>query len=220
MWKPSKRERRSLERALTGWQMNLPEAVSYLSGRGIDEATAQRFRLGVVSSPEPPFDGSHNGRLAIPYLDRLGVVGFTFRCLRPHDCKKVDCPKYLQMEGQEVGFFNVLDLWDSTAATAHVTEGELDAMVLTRVVGDEPVAGLAGIDKWKPHFPRLLAGFERVVLWADPDKAGGKMRAKFRQHIPNVEMVALPAPMDVSELYVAKGADAVRALCEEQEDDG
>lgn len=219
MWKPSRRQRKNLERALSGWQANLHTAASYLQGRGIEPATAERFRLGVVASPDPPFDQRHTGRLAIPYFDRAGIVGFNFRCLKDHNCKTVECPKYLQMEGQEVGFFNILALWDSTERVAHVTEGEIDAVVLTQVVGGEPVGGLPGIDKWRPHFPRLLAGFERVVLWADPDKAGDKMRARFKQHVPNVDVVALPAPLDVSAMYVAKGPDAVRALYTEDNEE-
>lgn len=123
------------------------------------------------------------------------------------------------MDGSELGLYNVLDLWDSTAPTAHVTEGEIDAIVLAQVVGAEPVGGLAGVDKWRPHFPHLLAGFERVCLWADPDKAGDKMRAKFKTHVPNADLISLPAPMDVADLYTAKGPDAVRALYIEQEGD-
>lgn len=173
------------------------------------------FRLGVVSSPEPGWD-RYVGRLAIPYFDRLGPVGFTFRCLRDHNCKEDNCPKYLQMEGQEVGFFNVLAL-DSDADTVHVCEGEIDAITLAQVVTD-PVLALSGVSKWKPHFPYHLSGFERVVVWCDGDKAGKSMGAAFRQHISNSDVVNMPAGDDVNSLFCGKGAEAVRALYVEEED--
>lgn len=206
-----------MERALQGWQGSLSLAGSYLESRGISSETAQVFRLGVVVSHEPGFE-KYTGRLAIPYLDRKGPVGFTFRCVAEHDCKQSSCPKYLQMEGQEVGFFNVLALVDSDSSVAHVTEGEIDGITLTQVVGNEPVGSLSGVSKWKGHFPYLLNGFERVVLWSDPDDAGEKMRAKFRQYVTNVDVINMPAPLDVNGLFCSKGADAVKALYLEDEE--
>lgn len=204
-----------MERALSGWQANVTMAASYLTSRAIDSQTVSDFRLGVVASAEPGWD-RYVGRLAIPYFDRLGPVGFTFRCLREHDCKEESCPKYLQMEGQEVGFFNVLAL-DSDDEIVHVCEGEIDAITLSQVVSS-PVLALSGVAKWKPHIPYHLAGFERVVVWADGDKAGKNMFTKFRENVRNAELIQMPAGDDVNSLFCSKGADAIRALYLEEEE--
>jgi len=146
----------------------------------------------------------------------MGPVGFTFRCIREHYCKEDNCPKYLQMDGQEVGFFNVLSL-DSDEEVAHVCEGEIDAITLSQVVSG-PVLALSGVSKWKPHFPYHLTGFDRVVVWADGDKAGQSMAATFRQHVSNADIVQMPTGEDVNSLFCTKGPDALRALFEEEEE--
>lgn len=217
MWKPSRRQRRQMEKALQAWEGNLSLGVSYLESRGITAETAARFRLGVVGSAEPGFE-KYLHRLAIPYFDRAGVCGFEFRCLKDHDCKKVSCRKYLQVDGQELGLWNVLDVVDSDEDTMHICEGVLDGITLTQVVGNEPVGALSGVSKWAPYFPYLLQGFERVVLWADPDEAGDKMRLKFRQHVPSVDIVNLPAPDDVNSLFCGKGPESIRSLYIDEED--
>lgn len=204
-----------MERNLQFWVANLPLAEDYLELRGISQSTAQAFSLGVVASAEPPYEKYVN-RLAIPYLDRLGPIGFTFRCISGHDCKEEGCPKYLQMEGQEVGFFNVLSL-DTDEEVAHICEGEMDAITLSQVVSGAVVA-LAGAKKWKPHFPYHFSGFERVMVWPDGDKAGEGMGMKVREHISNADIVHMPAGEDINSLFCSKGAAAVVALFEEESD--
>lgn len=205
-----------MERALAGWTASLSLANPYLDSRGIRNETAKAFNLGVVASAEPPYE-KFVGRLAIPYVDRIGPVGFTFRCIADHDCKQEGCPKYLQMDGQEVGFFNVLSL-DSDEEVAHICEGELDAITLSQVVSG-PVVAVSGVGKWKPHFPYHFSGFERVVVWADGDKAGKDMGIKIREHISSSDIVHMPAGEDVNSLFCSKGEHAVRALFEEDQDE-
>lgn len=168
-----------------------------------------------MASPEPGWE-RYVGRLAIPYFDRMGPVGFNFRCLRDHDCKESDCPKYLQLEGQDVGFFNVLSL-DSDEDVAHVCEGEIDAITLSQVVTG-PVLALPGVSMWKPHFPYHLSGFSRVCLWADGDKAGKGMAAKFRANVGAADIIQMPAGEDVNSLFCSKGAEALNVLYMEEEE--
>lgn len=177
--------------------------------------TANRFSLGVVASSEPGFE-QYYGRLAIPYLDRLGPTGLQFRCMAEHVCKEVNCPKYLQLDGQTLGFFNVLSL-DSDEEVAHICEGEVDAITLSQVVSG-PVLGICGATKWMPHFHYHLTGFERVVGWADGDKAGTKMSERIRDKVRNADIVSLPDGEDVNSLFVAKGSDYLRGMFEEDPD--
>lgn len=206
-----------MEKSLSRWERSLHAAGSYLASRGITEETALRFRLGVVHSPEPGWE-MFTGRLAIPYLDRLGVYGFNFRCLVDHDCKEVDCRKYLQPVGQELGLFNILAIADSSSDTAHVVEGELDTMTLTQCV-DDPVCGLPGATKWMPHWLYHLQAYERVFTWGDGDAAGKKMQERFASELKNTENVSIPPKEDINSLYCTKGPDMIRALIEDGEED-
>lgn len=217
MWKPSVRQRKSMERLLKSWEASLDLAASYLVSRAIGPATAQAFRLGVVACPEPGYE-TYVGRLAIPYIDRLGVCGFQFRCLTDHDCKAVDCKKYMQLKDHKLGLFNILGLADSDAETVHVCEGEIDCITLSQVIKDEPIVALSGVSKWMPHFVFHFQGFERVLLWRDGDAAADKMVAKFRQELKNVDTVDMPSGEDVNSLYCLKGPDGVKALCEGEAD--
>src|SRR6266542_3945846 len=84
---PSSVQMKSLEKAAVTYGRSLTLATGYLSAKGIpDLDVVTGWRLGVVESPEPGHD-QYVGRLAIPYLNRAGVVGFKFRCLSDHDCK-------------------------------------------------------------------------------------------------------------------------------------
>lgn len=74
-------------------------AQEYLASRGIGKQAAGTYRLGVVRRPLVGHE-SLTGRLAIPYITpRGGIVNFSFRCLRLHDCKSEGCPKYLATDG-------------------------------------------------------------------------------------------------------------------------
>jgi hypothetical protein len=128
MRKPSTKRRRLLEKAVTGYQTHLTIAAPYLAARGLTKEVCEAARLGVVISPEAGHEHVY-GRLAIPYMDMQGVYSLRFRCLEQHDCKDVSCPKYLGVQGDETGIYAVEDT-DLPAETAHITEGELDRLIL------------------------------------------------------------------------------------------
>lgn len=182
---------------------NLGSAMSFLSARGITSETAERFGLGVVPDGVKGYE-QYYGRLVIPYVDRSGVYGFKFRCMALHDCKAEDCAKYLNPEGQELGLFNVLAL-DSDSEILHVCEGEIDTIVLAQIVPD-PVIGLPGADVWRDHFPFHMAGFERVCLWPDGDRAGKDMGKAWLKKLRTVEIMRIPNGHDVNSVFCAQGA--------------
>jgi DNA primase len=205
-----------MDKAVSQWMTNIDLAAPYLVNRGIGPKAAEHFRLGVVACAEPPFERYVN-RLAIPYVDRLGPVGLQFRCIDSHDCKSVECKKYLQMDDQKLGLFNVLSL-DSDAEIAHLCEGELDAITLAQLV-DDPVVAIAGASKWMPHFPYHFTGFDRVVVWADGDDAGKAMRKTIRERVANADIVQMPVGEDVNSLFCWKGPEAIRAMYLEEVDE-
>jgi len=210
MQKPSKRQRKILEKATRNYQENLPEAIGYLQERGITETTARAARLGVVVSPEPGHEHAIN-RLSIPYVDKAGVYAIKFRCLVHEDCKPHGCVKYLGLPGQETSLYSVLDT-DSTKDTIHITEGELDRLILTQVFTGEPVVALPGATQWKAHHPYHFSGFERVLIWADGDKAGQDLANRIRKDVRAAETIALPQGKDVTDMYLEFGADILRQM--------
>lgn len=206
---PSRRQLRSLERATTVYEKELELALAYLTGRGISLETAREARLGVVTSPDPGHEHA-KGRLSIPYMNKVGVIGLKFRCLIEHDCKAEGCPKYIIPNGQETYVYGVLDA-DADADTLHVTEGETDRLILKQVLG-EPVIGWPGASVWEPHHGWHFRGWARVLGWPDGDKAGQDMARKFQKHVQNFESVPMPSGHDVNSLFLEMGAEAIRRL--------
>lgn len=215
MQKPSKRQRKTLERATANYEMTRSPAAGYLRDRGIDEETAAIARIGVVVSPEPGHE-QYISRLVIPYVDMLGVYALKFRCIAHEDCKTESCSKYLALPGQDVSIYGVLDC-DSVADTIHVAEGELDRIILKLVFPDDAAVGIPGVQTWQAHWPFHFAGFERVLVWADGDKAGQDLGNRIRKEVRNAEVVAVPRGMDVTDLYLAVGPDVMRSMVGEEE---
>lgn len=212
---PSPKQRRSLEKAVARYETELEIASGYLQERGIEPPVARRWRLGVCSEPEPGHEAAV-GRLVIPYTNKLGVIAVRFRCLRDHSCKADNCPKYWGPLGQEAYLFDVLAV-ESDSPTIHITEGELDAVVLDQVLG-EPVVGVPGTGSWKAHCPWHFRGFERVLVWGDGDKAGQDFARMLRKDLPAAEIVTMPNGHDVNSLYVESGAEALKKLAGDEDE--
>jgi DNA primase len=210
MQKPSRKQRKALERAVTSYQTALHLATGFLEKRGVTATTAEAFRLGVVDTPEPGHE-QFTGRLAIPYIDKLGVYGLTFRCLAHEDCKAADCgAKFLSLPGQEKSLYNILAA-DSTHDTAHIVEGEPDTWVVSQVFS-EPVLGVPGAGNWRPWWWMHLSGFERVIMWPDGDVAGRKLVEKVQASVRNVEVMSIPTGLDVGELFLREGANFLHKM--------
>jgi hypothetical protein len=92
----------------------------------------------------------------------------------------------------------------------HISEGELDALILSKVF-DGLGAGFPGARSWSGHHRRMLAGFSRVWVWGDPDDAGAEFVQKVTRSLRNAKGVRL-RDGDVSDTYLAGGADALRSL--------
>lgn len=206
---PSAAQRKLLDQATATYQKESWRAATYLAGRGIDPEATERWRLGVVSSPEPGHEW-FLGRLSIPYTNKLGVMALKFRCLQEHDCKASNCKKYMWPDGQEMYVFNV-GACDTAEAVIHVAEGEVDAIILAEAFG-QPAVGVPGVGVWQQHWPFHFQGFERVIVWPDGDKAGRDWASKVRKEISQAEIMQMPSGKDVNDLYLEAGTEALKAL--------
>ena len=180
------------------------EVASYLQGRGIDKEVADTFLLGVVNDPAPGHEHAI-GCLSIPYRTPTGVVGIKFR--------RVDggTPKYIYPTGQKVGMYNVVDLHTDSPVIA-VCEGELDTLVMSGIVG-VPAIGVAGVSQWKPHFPIMLEGKERVIIFADNDvkedgrNPGMELAKRIKEDVDRAVIINLPDNKDVNQVYLELGKE-------------
>lgn len=202
---------KSLLEAAQHYAANLnDEAVQYLEGRGISKDIAESFMLGTIVDPAPGHE-MHEGWLSIPYITVLGhCVGFKFR--RLDDGK----PKYGSPLGQKSHLYNVTDLVLDVPSIV-VCEGELDAIVLSGICGI-PAVGVPGVTAWKPHFARLFTGFDTVYIVGDNDvkddgtNPGAEFARRVASELTNGQIVQLPPGMDINDLYLAEGPDALNNL--------
>lgn len=157
------------------------------------------FHLGTVHEPAPGHEHG-NGCLAIPYRTPTGVVGIKFRRIDGGD------PKYIYPIGQKVGMFNVVDL-QTQGNTIAICEGELDTLVMSGLVG-VPAVGVAGVTNWKPWFPKMLEGFERIVIFADNDvkedgsNPGMGLAKRIKEDVERAVVVSLPGNRDVNQVFL------------------
>lgn len=180
------------------------EALGYLAARGIGTEQVLTHRLGVVSEPLAEH-GNYVGWLAIPYLTHDDEpVQVRFRCLRNHVCKENYHGKYMTLEGDPARVYQVGSIHRATDEI-HVTEGELDAIILN-LLGYYAVA-IPGAQGFQAHHRRMLAGFSRIYVWGDPDEAG----ASFAQHITRAMSQAVSVRLehgDVTDTYIKHGGSA------------
>lgn len=190
-----------LAKAVNRYAANIHLAESYLASRGINPTVARLARLGVVEEPETGHE-PFQGRLAIPYITKTGIVDIRFRALNP----AVE-PKYMGMTGQETKMYNVLDI-ERAGDWIGVCEGELDTLTLSACIGI-PCIGVPGANSWKRHYTRMLADFERVFVFADGDQPGREFAASLARELP-VTIVSMPDGEDVNSCYTKYGVDFIK----------
>lgn len=200
--KQSASQKDLLGKAAEKYAASISLAEDYLRSRGIPMEIARLARLGVVAEPEVGHE-QYQGRLAIPYITKSGVVDIRFRSLNP----AVE-PKYMGLTGAETKMYNVLDV-ERAADFIGVCEGELDTLTMSACVGI-PCVGVPGANSWKKHYTRLLADFERVFVFADGDQPGKEFASSLARELP-VTVVQFPDGEDANSFYMAHGADAIRA---------
>lgn len=204
----------SLEEAVALYQGAVTaEAARYLQARGIGQAEARTFRLGVVGEPAPGHS-RFRGMLCIPYLDKAGrPLTVRFRCLEEHDHRAFFHGKYNSLKDDPSRVYNISSIF-AAKDEIHISEGEFDAMVLNKV--GLPAVAIPGAHGWKYHHRKMLAGFSRVYVWGDPDDAGAEFVAKVTSQMNTARGVLL-RDGDVTETYLAGGADALRELVKREE---
>ena len=180
-------------------------AVDYLRSRGLARGDVESFRLGVVGDPTPGH-GRFKGMLAIPYLDRNNrPLTVRFRCIEDHNHRDFFHGKYNSITGDAGRMFNIRSIHSAEDAI-HITEGEIDCIILNKL--GYPAVAVPGARAFKARHRRMLAGFSRVYIWGDPDEAGSEFVTKVLQSLR--QSVAVPLKFgDVNETFLEHGADGI-----------
>lgn len=198
-----------LEEATASYQAAVTPAVArYLHERGIGREEAVTNRLGVVRNPFPGH-GKFQDFLAIPYLDKDGrPLTIRFRCLLSdqHNCRDLYHGKYMTVADDIPRMYGIGSVFEADDEI-HVTEGELDRIILRKL--GLPTVGVPGAKMWANRHRRMLAGFSRVYVWADPDDAGAELAAKITRALRSAKPVRLQ--QDVTDTYKAGGKEAIFA---------
>lgn len=197
----SKSQKELLAKATENYHESLSEVLPYLASRGITEETARMFRLGYVANPEPGHE-PYVGKLAIPYITPTGVIDIRFRSVNADTG-----PKYLTRPGATSHIFNVNAL-TSESNVLVICEGEIDTMIATQV--GFAAVGLPGANNWKPFYARVLADWEKIMLFCDGDNAGKEMAKTITRELDNVFPVFMPDNQDVNDVFLAEGAEGLR----------
>jgi hypothetical protein len=202
-------QREAAEEATASYQAALTaDAARYLLARGIAREAAVTHRLGVVVDAAPGHT-RFTGMLAIPYLDKDGkALQLRFRCLEEHDHRAHFHGKYNSLTGDPVRMFNVGSIHHADDEI-HVCEGELDAVILNQL--GLPAVAIPGAVLWRGHHRVMLAGFNRVWVWGDPDDAGADFTNKVTRSLRQAKGVNLRTG-DVTDTYLAGGIEAIYQL--------
>ena len=208
---PSHEQSKSLLEAAERYANAIDEAtLAYLAGRGISETVAARYRLGTIIDPMNGHE-AHEGWLSIPYITALGLcVGFKFR--RLDDGK----PKYGSPLGQKSHLYNVTDLTLDVSSVV-ICEGEIDAVILSGVC-NIPAVAVPGVAAWKAHYAKLFTGYDTIYIVGDNDvkedgtNPGADFARRVASEVLNGQIVQLPPGMDINELYLQQGIEAIHSL--------
>lgn len=214
----SSSSRARLERATARYQKQLDDAArAYLDQRGLGSSQSiETLRFGVVRSPLKEHE-AYVGRLVIPYVGVNGnIYGIKFRCIQDHDHKAHGCEKYMGLPGQPTRMYNTRAILAPTS-TLIVVEGELDAATL-HICG-WPAIGVPGSDAWRDHYPRVVAGFDHILIPIDGDDAGRKFGKAVAKSVSDARIIPLPPGEDVNSIYIRNGRDGLIQMLAEKDDD-
>lgn len=178
-------------------------ALNYLHGRGLNDETIERFRLGFS-----PVEGY--GPLKIPRGVVIPCVAggeVWYLKVRRSNSK----PKYLNTAGSRAAaIFNADDL--ISARTALFCEGEFDAMIAWQELGDYGLA-VCSFGSGATSRPDLatwgvyLLGLDLILVTYDADAAGQAGTKIIAELSERVRLAPLPpgAWKDINEFHLATG---------------
>ena len=152
-----------------------PEALSYLTERGISAATASRFMLGYCQEWKSPA-AIRNGKNP-PASKRL-IIPTSRTAYTARSIEQDTTPQYRFMKEGEAGYFNRKALYGS--APVFIVEGAIDALSVCEVGGEACALGsTSGVEKFLTMLDREWPTVP-LILSLDNDAAGQKAQEKLQ----------------------------------------
>ena len=179
------------------------ELPAFLAARGWSRSTAELVGLSVVQ------DHAGTYRVRFPFLRDGVALVWQDRAAEPYDLE----PKWRAPKDAELYPFGLdclsryegdRDTWPScplvNVPAVWVVEGPADAVTLLEYVPTVSVLGLPGVGSWRDEYAAALEGLT-VVLVADNDQAGDKLRARVAESFRGRgELVHLHPPASCNDL--------------------
>jgi CHC2 zinc finger len=156
------------------WTPDGANALAYLRGRGLTEATIRAASLGWTSGVSIPFkDGTRFWEVSgitVPWVeyDRLAMVNMR----RPEGCKG---QKYIQAFRDRPAIFPAPEVIEPGEPLV-IVEGEFDALLLGQELAELAVVVTLGSASARPEGPTFMAMLPAPVWYiaADADQAGDR----------------------------------------------
>lgn len=164
-------------------RITAPEAVSYLSARGISIENAKAAGIGFDPAADPAGNGHTAPRIIIPVTNSF-YIG---RAIDP--AEKV---RYMNTK-TESGIFNAGALFEENAKILFVTEGAFDALAV-REAGADAIA-LNSTSNYRKLLDLLKDRRTNatIALCLDNDRAGEEATAKLRDGLKQLNISTLEA---------------------------
>lgn len=175
------------------------KARAWLRGRGLTEATMQRFQLGYNPTPTE-LAGYHLPRgIVIPQWQESSATLWGLKVRLPASPGQ---PTYQWIEGSCQNLFNADSLIGRR--TAWVCEGEMDTMLLWQEAGD--LVGVVALGhaaaELDPAWSSLWQAVEHVYLALPDNQTGRQAREQWLALIAErVQPVDLPAGQTITRLW-------------------
>lgn len=181
-------------------------ALGYLRGRGLDDDTIWRARLGWNPERRDLHGLWVERGITVPWYMDADLWAVNVRCFDAGgNPEKQSGRKYRALAGGLKAIpYGVGSL--AGKAVAVVVESELDALLVTQEAGDLVGAVALGSAKGLPSAGLAhLLPCRRLLVGGDEDAAGASMAAKWRAFSPRVRSVHVPQGKDVTEFWQAGG---------------
>lgn len=181
---------------------SLAYARSYLNSHGVTPRMAEKYNLGLVTSPLPG-DTRFYGALSIPYLSPNGVTAIRFRMFSGDD-------KIAQHGGQKNRLYIPESVYRPNVEVVGLAEGEMDALVATEYLG-LPTMGYPGAKNFKPSWKRIFKDYTTVFIFADGDKPGRDAASEVADLLGwRAQIITCGEGEDLSSLAAKSNLDMIR----------
>ena len=182
-----------------------PEAIQYLEGRGISEATAKRYRITVRAD--------HKNILVFPFLDENSIMQFVKYRKMDFDPKK-DRNKEWCEENTKPILFGMAQC--RSRGTLVITEGQMDSLSLAECGIENAVSvpnGARGFT-WIRHCTEFLSRFQEIIVFGDNEHGRitlvDELQVRLNQKIKVVQAADYLGEKDANDILRKYGKEAVK----------